>query len=262
MIYGTPGVFTTYFFSVTVTDQVNPGLSTTRPYSLTVNPALSLAASIQVSAPSPQAAGVAFPVTITAKTSSGAPYTGSVTLTSSDGENVAPAPIQITGGTGTTEVTLTKAGTFKLTATSGNATGSSNLITVQAGSPASLFVGAPFTATVSTSKSPMPIQVAVTALDQFGNVATFKGPVTLTCNGGSLVSGPITITLPTAQPTPVSFGTAGQVTLIATASTSTGLISGSSGVISVGSTAAANLAQKLINFGLQNKGKPTAAPRS
>jgi len=223
---------------------------------LTINPALSLASSIQVSAASPQKVGVAFPVTITAKTSLGTPYNGTVTLTCSDGENVAPQPILLAGGTYTTNITLNKAGTFKLTATSGTATGSSNLITVNAGSPASILVSAPFTATVGTA-----FNVTITVLDQAGNPATFKGSVTLTCSSGPMVSAPITVTLTNGTAnSSVTLMDPGQLTLIATANTSTGTISGTSGVINVGTTAAANLAQKLINFGLDNLGKPEAAP--
>jgi hypothetical protein len=152
----------------------------------------------------------------------------------------------VENGTATTQITVNKAGTFKLNASGALLKpGTSNPITVGAGSPASIMVSAPFTATVNKA-----VNVTITALDQGGNHGSLNGTVTVTCTNGTLESGPVTVTLNGGTDNvTVSVANAGQVTLLASGNTSNGPISGSSGVIIVGSSASGNLAGNIVASG-------------
>jgi hypothetical protein len=134
-----------------------------------------------VEAGSPQTAGVAFPVTITAKDASGETVTSfsgsqSIAFTgpgnSPDGSMPEyPVTVTFTEGVGIADVTLKKAETTSLTATQGEASGTSNDITVVPGPPASLvFTGQPTDTPAGgaiASQGGGPVEVKVE--DEFGN---------------------------------------------------------------------------------------------
>ncbi len=90
-------------------------------------------ASFAISAPSNVTAGTAFTVTITAQDAFGntvTAFTGPAFLTSSDGQAVTPVSVALTGGVGSAQVTLAKAGTIQLTATLDGVKGVSGEIVV------------------------------------------------------------------------------------------------------------------------------------
>jgi flagellin-like protein len=127
-----------------------------------------------------QTAGTAFSITITAIDQNGAVYTGTVptnTLTVSGGGTISPTnPGAFTNGVCTPSVTLTKAGSFTITAGDGKATGTSNSFTISPGALASLtMTGTPTSVTAGSAFSNT---VVVTAYDAYGNIATnFRGQV-------------------------------------------------------------------------------------
>ena len=130
---------------------------------------------------SPQTAGIAFPVTITAKDASNetlTSFTGSQSITFSGPGNSPngsmpgyPATVTFTAGVGTADVTLKKAQTTSLTAHQGSVTGTSDEIEVVPGSPASIvFTGQPTDTLVTdaiASGGGGPVEVKVE--DDFGN---------------------------------------------------------------------------------------------
>src|SRR5208337_3701637 len=133
---------------------------------------------IVVSAPSTATAGTGFAITVTARDAFGNRATGfddGVTLTSSDGQPVnLLSPLVFNNGTAEATITLDRADTVTLTATSGTIQGTSGSIIDY---PAvSLFVvSAPSTATAGTG-----FAITVTAKDASGNTATsFDDGVTL-----------------------------------------------------------------------------------
>lgn len=142
--------------------------------------------------PSPQTAGAAGSVTVTAKTALGATattYTGTVAFTSSAVAAGLPANYTFVGGDNGvrvfTGVTLNTAGTQSITATdtvTPSITGTQSGITVNAATAASLVVaGYPSPRPVGVSDS-----VTVTAKDAFGNTDTaYTGTVQLTSSDGA-----------------------------------------------------------------------------
>ncbi len=152
-------------------------------------------ASFGVSAPSVVIAGVAFPVTITARDQGGNPvtnYNGSVTLTSSDSQNVflSAASINLANGTATVQVTLQNPSTLTLTAAAPNFTGTSGSITVSP-AVASFAISVPTTAVAGTA-----FPVTITAENLLGNTVSYNGPVTLSSSDGQPILGvPASITL-------------------------------------------------------------------
>ena len=137
--------------------------------------------------PSPVTAGATGnSVTVTAKDQQGnvaTGYTGTVKITSSDGQAVLPANYQFTtadAGVHAFPVTLKTAGTQTITATdtvTSSITGTQTGIAVNPASGASFSVsGFPNPTTAGTAGT-----VTVTALDQYGNVATgYTGTVQIT----------------------------------------------------------------------------------
>jgi hypothetical protein len=183
--------------------------------------------SLAVSAPSTVTAGTAFSVTVTAKDRYGniaTGYTGSVTLTASNGQAVTPSTVALSNGSATVSVTLDTAGAVTLAATAGALKGSSGRITVSPAPAASLVVSAPSTATAGTG-----FRVTITAKDPYGNTAaSYSGTVTLSSSDGQavhvypatvrLVNGPAAVT--------VTLDTADTVTLTASAGTIKGVSGG------------------------------------
>ena len=140
--------------------------------SISIDPA-SLA-TLAVDAPASTTAGDAVSVTVSGADAYGNPttnYTGTVTLTSSDGQAVLPAPHAYTGadaGTHVFSVTLKTAGAQTVSASDGSISGVSGSVAVGAAAASSLtLTGAPGSATAGAGFS-----VIVTAMDPYGNVAT------------------------------------------------------------------------------------------
>jgi Putative Ig domain len=179
LLSGTANVAGTYNFTVQATDVAISGLKGTQAYTLIVNPAA--AASITVTAPTTATAGTAFKVTVTAKDPFGNKYNGAITLTSSNGEAVSPSTLTLTGGAGSTNVTLTKAGITTLSAIAGTASGRSNSITISPAAVYTVKLNAPTSSAAGTGFS-----VTVNATDKFGNGV--NGTVKLTASDGQAVT--------------------------------------------------------------------------
>src|SRR5262249_29788442 len=132
--------------------------------------------------PSSVTAGISGAFTVTAKDAFGnvaTGYTGTVHVTSSDGQATLPANSTLSNGTANFGATLKTAGTQSITAMdtiSSGITGSQTGITVNAAAVAHLAVTAP-----SSSTSGVAFTVTVTAQDQFNNtVKTYGGTIHFT----------------------------------------------------------------------------------
>ena len=196
-----------------------------------VSPTGFSAASLVVSAPSTATAGTGFAVTVTAADAFGntvSDFQGSVTLTCSDGQPVfILSPLEFNNGTAVATITLDRADTVALTATSGTISDTSGTIIDSPAAATQFVVNAPTTATAGTG-----FAVTVTAADAFGNtVSDFQGSVTLTCSDGQpvFILSPPVFNNGTAVAT-VALNTADTVVLTAAA----GTINGASGAIAVG----------------------------
>jgi hypothetical protein len=139
-----------------------------------------------VSAPARATSGIAFPATVTALDASNqavTSYSGTVHLTSSDGQAGLPGNSTLTNGTGTFAVTLKTAGSQTITATDSATamiTGTSTSVTVDPSAATHLSLAVQPTVTVGTAFS-----VTVTALDNSNNaVTTYSGTVHVTSTDG------------------------------------------------------------------------------
>jgi hypothetical protein len=143
----------------------------------------------QVIAPATTTAGGYIPITVNALTAGNQQddlYSGTVTLTSSDGKFVSSAPYTFTladGGSHTFFVALKTAGNQTITATDTNSSSITGKATVKVVAAAATHfkVTAPTSATAGT-----PFTITVTALDAYGNRATsYRGTVHFTSTDGS-----------------------------------------------------------------------------
>jgi hypothetical protein len=143
----------------------------------------------QVTVPSKATAGVYIPVTVNALTAGNQQddlYAGTVTLTSSDGKFVSPAPYTFTladGGSHTFFVALKTAGSQTITATDTNTSSITGKATVKVVAAAATHfkVSAP-----TSAKAGTPFTITVTALDAYGNRATsYRGTVDFTSSDGA-----------------------------------------------------------------------------
>jgi sugar lactone lactonase YvrE len=149
---------------------------------------VSVATTLQVSAPSVVTAGDSFSVTVSAVEDDGTPdpeYAGTVTLVAGTGmftHTFTPAD----GGSFTfTGVELFTAGTQSLTADDGTLTGGAS-VTVLPGAAVSLLLTGP-----SQVQAGVAFQVTVTAYDAYGNVATgYLGTVTFSSDNQAAVLPP------------------------------------------------------------------------
>ena len=127
--------------------------------------------SFDVSAPASSAAGDSFTVTLTARDSNGATatnYTGTVHVTSSDGQALLPADVVFTPddqGVKTITVTLYTAGSQSIGIADGNH--GSTSVDVTPAEAATFEFAAPDTVQVGSA-----FDVTITARDPFGNIAT------------------------------------------------------------------------------------------
>jgi uncharacterized delta-60 repeat protein len=170
--------------SLTATDTNTASLTVTQS-GITVAPAAAQSFGV-AGFPSPDTAGVAHNVTVTAYDAYGnvaTGYTGTVHFTSSDNQAALPADSTLTNGSGSFSVTLKTAVTESLTATDTNTatiTGTEGGITVNPAAAATLQVSGTATATAGTAAT-----VTVTALDAYGNVATgYTGTMHFTSSDG------------------------------------------------------------------------------
>ena len=134
-----------------------------------------------VTATSPQTAGTAFDVTVTAldyNNNTFPGYTGTVQITSSDGAAILPPNAMLTSGVGTFSITLKTAGPQTITATDtviSTLTGTSSPITVNPLSATQLAVSA-----TSPQTAGSPFSFTVTAQDTYGNTTGYTGTVKFT----------------------------------------------------------------------------------
>ncbi len=186
-----------------------------------------------VFAPASATAGTPITFTVTAldafdNTANG--YTGTVHFTSSDGTATLPADSTLSGGSGSFGATLRTTGVQTITATGGAVTGTSNAITVAAGTATHFAIFAP-ASTIAGS----PLSFTVTALDASNNTATgYSGTVHFISSDG-------TATLPADSMLTNGVGTFSATLRVAgsqTISATDGPITGTSNAISVAAAAA------------------------
>ena len=231
--------------------------SVTGSAAVTVNPGA--ASQFSVSAPSAAVAGTAQQVTVTARdafqnTATG--YAGGTTLgwsgpgTAPDGTHapVYPGSVTFTTGRATASVTLYRAETTTLTASSGGITGTSPSFTVAAAAASQFNVPTPGAQTAGTAFS-----LTVTALDQFQNRATsYTGSKTLTWSGPG--GAPGTSAVPGYGATTFSSGAATLSITLVKAETvalkaTQGTITGTSGTFTVSAGTASALAWATMSGG-------------
>ncbi len=233
----------------TLTLTVAAGATKGTSAAIRVNPAG--ASAFVVNAPSSAMAGAGFGVTLTAKDAYGNTVTGfggNVTLTSSDGQ-----PVHVVGQTGFSNgtevfaIVLNTPDMVMLSAVSGLADGASGVVTIKPQPTLSSFVvSAPGAAAAGTG-----FNVAVTAEDNYGNIVTsFSGSVTLTASDGQTVHTWATPAFSNGTAiVSVTLNTPDTVVLRA----GSGMISGTSGSIMVGSASAPSdwFSQNMSDPGLQ-----------
>ena len=211
--------------ALTATRTSGDSLSAANSSSFTVLPGA--AASLTVSGfPASQPAGIAANVTVTAKDAAGntaSGYTGTVSLTSSDGSASLPGSHTFTGGEAGVHVfsvTLNTAGTQSITAGDGTFTNSQSGIAVYAGAPDHF--------DISTISSPQTAGTAITGititakradnttLTSFESTVTFGGTAGITGESGGFSAG----VLSGVSVTPLTAGSA--MTFTVTLGTATG----------------------------------------
>jgi hypothetical protein len=233
--------------SITATDTTTATITGTLT-GITVNGGA--ASKLLVSSSSPQTAGTAFNVTVTAQDTYGntaTGYTGTIHFTKSDsgaGSTLPGSYTFVAGDNGvhifTGGVTLVTAGSQTVAATdtvNGSITGTTGSITINAATASHLAVSAP-----SSTPAGSPIGVTVTAKDNYGNTATgYTGTVHLTSTDGSAVI-PSDSTLTSGTKIfSVTLKTAGSQTVTAT-DTVNSPITGTSNVITVNPGSASRFA--------------------
>ena len=219
--------------SVTATDTVTASITGAQS-GIVVNPAA--ATTLVVSGfPSPDVAGVAHTVTVTARDQYGntaTGYTGKVHFTSDDSAAVLPANATLTAGVGTFSVTLKTVGTRSITATdtvTPSISGAQSGIVVDPSTSATSLVVSGFP---SPDLAGVAHTITVTAKDQFGNTATgYKGTVHFTSNDGAAVL-PANATLTAGVGTfSVTLKTAGTRTITATDTVTASLKGSQNGIV-------------------------------
>lgn len=203
--------------TVTATDTADASIDGTSADVMVSSQPPAPATHFAVAAPSTATAGVPFMVTVTALDASNATatgYSGTVHLSSDDLLADLPNDAMLANGVGTFQVTLKSAGSSTIAAVDtvdGAIAGDDNVL-VSAGEATDFEVVAPSTATIGSS-----IDVAVTAYDAWGNVASgYAGTVSFSSTDGAamlpadamLVGGTATVS--------ITFGTTGTQTVTAT----------------------------------------------
>jgi hypothetical protein len=174
---------------------------------------------------SPQTAGTAFTIKITAKDSSDRTVTGysGTNVLADSTETISPAVTgTFTSGVWTGSVTIKKAQAgVTITTTSAGKTGTSNSFTVNPG-PLSTFAFA----TISDQTSGVPFAITITAMDAYGNIVTgYTGLCTLTVSPtGTMINptstgaftsgvwtGQVAVTVASAQSVTISAADSGKM---------------------------------------------------
>lgn len=166
-------------YTVSATDGTLIGTGASKKF--TISPAAT-STLVMTGFPSPVTAGTAGSFTVTAEDAFGnttPDYQGTVHFTSSDGQASLPADFTFNGGAHTFKATLKTAGAQSITATdaaTGTLTVTQAGITVNPAAASKLIISAPPSAASGT-----PFSITVTAVDDYGNVATgYTGTVTFT----------------------------------------------------------------------------------
>jgi hypothetical protein len=191
--------------SITATDTVSSSVTGTQS-GITVRPGPAVSFSVTGFSATPTA-GVAGSVTVTARDLYGkvaTGYTGTVHLTSTDGNAVLAADSTLTDGVGTFAVTLKTAGSQSITATdtlSGSITGSQSGIVVGA---STLYKAAFTTLPRATATSAQPLNPVIQAQDSFGNpiksaLAMQLGMYGASDCSGAPASGSLSVTVGTSD---------------------------------------------------------------
>jgi hypothetical protein len=233
VLSGQTTVAGSYAFTVQVSDPTLTSMTATEACTLLVNPGA--ISTFLLSAPSTVTAGTGFSVTVTAKDTYGntaTGYSGTVALTSSDGQTLSQNSVTISHGLGSATVALKVADTTTLTATSGSLKGTSSSIAVSPGAISTFLVSAPSTATAGTGFS-----VTVTVKDAYGNTVTgASGTVALSSSDHQTISqNSVTIAHGVGTAT-VALKVADTTTLTATA----GSLKGTSSSIAISPAAVAS----------------------
>jgi hypothetical protein len=155
--------------------------------SMQVRAASNLSQFVFSSIGSPQTAGTAFSITVTAEDSSGktvTSYTGTNTLTVSSGTISPTSTTAFTSGVWTGQVTLSQAGTgISISTSGGGKSGKSNTLTVNSAALDHFAVNA----VSSPQTAGKAFSVTITAKDSDGNTVTsYTGANTLTVSSGSI----------------------------------------------------------------------------
>jgi photosystem II stability/assembly factor-like uncharacterized protein len=200
--------------TVTATDSVDNSI--TGSLGLTITSAA--ASHLSVSAASPQNAGVAFNVTVTALDQYGNTvinFNGQIGITSSDSKAVLPPPSALTHGVGTFALTLDTAGladTITATELSVPTVTGSTTVAVNAAAPVKVV----FSSIPTTVTADQTFNVTITTFDQFGNVANDTNGFTFTTSSAqSVLPGLVHLTNGTGT-FPIQLETAGNQTLTVT----------------------------------------------
>src|SRR5262249_49380454 len=97
LVSGSANLAGSYSFTVVATDTAQAGVFGSQTFSLTVTPGST--ATLTLAVPSTATAGTAFKATLTALDAYQNKASGTVTLTSSDGQAISPKTVTLTGGT-------------------------------------------------------------------------------------------------------------------------------------------------------------------
>lgn len=232
--------------TVTATDTVTPSITGT---SNSIAASAAAATHFSIVAPSTSAGGTIFSFTITALDQFNKPvtsYSGTVHFTSTDPLAALPPDSTLTNGAGTFNATLNSAGTFFIAAADTVAptvTGTSNPIF---NTLATRFI----VAAQPVTTAGLPFTIVVTAVDQFGNIATgYRGMVHFTktdFGSGSSVPADYTFTTGTSGDNGVHSFTNGAILVTSgiqsiTATDTVSGITGDSNDITVNAAAATHL---------------------
>jgi hypothetical protein len=194
-----------YDLRVTTTDHAGNG-ATSSIVTVTV------ANTFQVTVSGPQTAGSAFSVTLTARANgvTNGVYSGTRPVsfsgpgTAPDGTHTPAYPSSVTfsGGVGSASVTLFKAESPALTATSGNLSGTSAAFTVNGAAAASLSLAAASTTPTAGATD----DLTISAKDAYGNTANgYTGSRSLTFGGAGII-GSFRPTVTNSSGSAVDFG--------------------------------------------------------
>lgn len=220
-----------------------------------------VAAQLAVTAPANATAGTPFNFTVTALDASGAivaRYSGTVHFASTDPQALLPADSALTNGTGTFSATLKTATGESLAAAdtvNSSISGHSSLITVNAGSAASLGVSAPSNAAAGTS-----FNFTVTAFDAWNNTAnSYTGTVKFTSTDAQAVlPGPAQLTNGTGTFS-ATLRSNGNQTITATDATNS--VAGTTGTIKVSTPVTLSITSGPLSNGTANEAYgPTQIP--